>query len=39
MFAAALMLGAAFTQATLGIDAERRSLEQTANPLSSEAAE
>jgi len=39
MFAAALMLGAALTEAMLGIDAEGRSLEQIADPLSSEAAE
>jgi MFS family permease len=39
MFAAVLMLGAALTEAMLGIDAEGRSLEQIADPLSSEAAE
>ena len=37
IFAAALMLGAAVTEAMLGIDAEGRSLEQIADPLSSEA--
>ncbi len=37
LFAAALMLGAAVTEAFLGIDAEGRSLEQIADPLSSEA--
>ena len=36
MFAAALMLGAAVIEAKLGIDAEGRSLEQIADPLSSE---
>jgi len=38
IFAAALMLGAAVTEMALGIDAEGRSLEQIADPLSSEAA-
>lgn len=38
IFAAALMLAAAFAEAILGIDAEGRSLEQIADPLSSEAA-
>ncbi|HLH88870.1 MAG TPA: MFS transporter [Xanthobacteraceae bacterium] len=38
IFAAALMLGAAAIEAKLGIDAEGRSLEQIADPLSSEAA-
>jgi len=37
MFAAVLMLGAAVAEAMLGIDAEGRSLEQIADPLSSEA--
>ncbi len=35
MFAAVLMLGAALTEALLGIDAEGRSLEEIADPLSS----
>jgi MFS family permease len=38
IFAAVLMLGAALTEAKLGIDAEGRSLEQIADPLSREAA-
>jgi MFS family permease len=38
IFAAALMLGAAAVEAKLGIDAEGRSLEQIAEPLSSEPA-
>lgn len=38
IFAAGLMIGAAVTEAFLGIDAEGRSLEQIADPLSSEAA-
>jgi MFS family permease len=37
IFAAGLMIGAAVTEAFLGIDAEGRSLEQIADPLSSEA--
>jgi MFS family permease len=37
VFAAVLMLAAAATEAALGIDAEGRSLEQIADPLSSEA--
>jgi MFS family permease len=36
MLAAILMLAAAFVEAKVGIDAERRSLEQIADPLSSE---
>lgn len=36
LIAAALMLAAAFTEALFGIDSEGRSLEQVANPLSSQ---
>jgi hypothetical protein len=36
ILAAILMLAAAFVEAKVGIDAERRPLEQIADPLSSE---